>query len=65
MKFFYMNISKSQAVQFSFLTLTFEKISGVPEELVTDNMKTREQYSNRRNRFWLVSQSTEARGNTQ
>ena len=40
MRFFYMSISKSQAVLFSFLTETFEKMGGVPEELVTDNMKT-------------------------
>ena len=40
MRFFYMSISKSQAVLISFLTETFEKMGGVPEELVTDNMKT-------------------------
>ncbi|GAB0171971.1 IS21 family transposase, partial [Lysinibacillus sp. CTST325] len=40
MRFFYMSISKSQAVLFSFLTDTFEKMGGVPEELITDNMKT-------------------------
>ena len=40
MRFFYMSVSKSQAVLFSFLTETFEKIGGVPEEIVTDNMKT-------------------------
>lgn len=40
MRFFYMSISKSQAVLLSFLTETFEKMGGVPEELVTDNMKT-------------------------
>ena len=40
MRFFYMSISKSQAVLFSFLTETFEKMGGVPEELITDNMKT-------------------------
>ena len=40
MRFFYMSISKSQSVLFSFLTETFEKMGGVPEELVTDNMKT-------------------------
>ena len=39
-RFFYMSISKSQAVLISFLTETFEKMGGVPEELVTDNMKT-------------------------
>ncbi len=40
MRSFYMSISKSQGVLFSFLTETFEKIGGVPEEIVTDNMKT-------------------------
>ncbi|MFT9820066.1 IS21 family transposase [Lysinibacillus sp. NPDC056185] len=40
MRFFYMSISKSQAVLFAFLTDTFEKMGGVPEELITDNMKT-------------------------
>ena len=40
MRFFYMSISKSQAILISFLTETFEKMGGVPEELVTDNMKT-------------------------
>ena len=40
MRFFYMSISKSQAVLLSFLTDVFEKMGGVPEELITDNMKT-------------------------
>ena len=40
MRFFYMSISRSQSVLFSFLTETFEKMGGVPKELVTDNMKT-------------------------
>lgn len=40
MRFFYMSISKSQAALFSFLTDTFEKMGGVPEEPITDNMKT-------------------------
>ncbi|MFP3919835.1 IS21 family transposase, partial [Lysinibacillus telephonicus] len=40
MRFFYMSVSKSQAVLCSFLTETFEKMGGVPEELITDNMKT-------------------------
>ena len=35
-----MSISKSQAVLLSFLTDVFEKMGGVPEELITDNMKT-------------------------
>lgn len=40
MRFFYMSTSKAQAVLFSILTETFEKMGGIPEELVTDNMKT-------------------------
>lgn len=40
MRFFYMSISKSQAVLFSFLTDVFEKMGGIPEELITDNIKT-------------------------
>lgn len=40
MRFFHMSISKSQAVLCSFLTETFEKMGGVPGEIVTDNMKT-------------------------
>lgn len=37
---FYLSISKSQSVLFSFLTEAFEAFGGVPDELVTDNMKT-------------------------
>lgn len=37
---FYLSTSKSQQVLFSFLTESFEALGGVPEELVTDNMKT-------------------------
>lgn len=40
MRFFHLSISKSQTVLLAFLTDTFEKMGGVPEELVTDNMKT-------------------------
>lgn len=39
-RIFHMDISKSQSVLFSFLTEAFEKLGGVPLELVTDNMKT-------------------------
>lgn len=37
---FHMSISKSQSVLLSFLTEAFEAFGGVPEEIVTDNMKT-------------------------
>lgn len=40
MRTFYLSISKSQSVLLSFLTETFEAFGGVPEEIVTDNMKT-------------------------
>lgn len=39
-KFFHLSLSKIQRVLFSFLTQTFEKIGELPEQLVTDNMKT-------------------------
>ncbi|MDG4658637.1 IS21 family transposase [Ectobacillus antri] len=37
---FHLALKKSQDILFSFLTETFEKIGGVPRELVTDNAKT-------------------------
>lgn len=37
---FHLSVSKSQSVLFSFLTEAFEALGGVPDELVTDNMKT-------------------------
>ena len=37
---FHLSISKSQSALLSFLTETFEALGGVPEEIVTDNMKT-------------------------
>lgn len=37
---FYLSISKSQSTLLSFLTETFEAFGGVPEEILTDNMKT-------------------------
>ncbi|MGG5370400.1 hypothetical protein IGI67_002025 [Enterococcus sp. AZ196] len=37
---FQLTLSKTQDVLFSFLTNTFEKLGGVPEEIVTDNMKS-------------------------
>lgn len=37
---FHLTISKSQSVLMSFLMESFEKIGGVPKNLVTDNMKT-------------------------
>ncbi|WP_102271267.1 IS21 family transposase [Cytobacillus massiliigabonensis] len=37
---FYMSISKSQSVLFSFLTEAFEAIGGVPKKIMTDNMAT-------------------------
>ncbi|WP_350308413.1 IS21 family transposase [Bacillus subtilis] len=40
MRSFYLSVSKSQSVLLSFLTEAFEAFGGVPEELVTDNMKT-------------------------
>ena len=39
-RFYHMSITKSQAVLVSFLTEAFEKLGGVPHELLTDNMKT-------------------------
>lgn len=39
-RFYHMSITKSQAVLLSFLTEAFEKLDGVPHELLTDNMKT-------------------------
>ncbi|PGL69335.1 IS21 family transposase [Bacillus sp. AFS055030] len=37
---FYLSISKSQSVLFSFLTEAFESFGGVPQKIMTDNMKT-------------------------
>lgn len=37
---FHLSISKSQRVLLSFLTEAFEAFGGVPDEIVTDNMKT-------------------------
>ncbi|MGV3464376.1 MAG: IS21 family transposase [Heyndrickxia sp.] len=37
---FHLSVSKSQRVLLSFLTETFEAFGGVPDEIVTDNMKT-------------------------
>src|SRR5690606_34645690 len=39
-RFYHMSITKSQAVLLSFLTEAFEKLGGVPREILTDNMKT-------------------------
>lgn len=39
-RFFHLSLSKSQDVVLSFLTQAFEKLDGVPDELVTDNMST-------------------------
>jgi len=39
-RFYHMSITRSQAVLLSFLTEAFEKLGGVPHELLTDNMKT-------------------------
>lgn len=39
-RFYHMSITKSQAVLLSFLTEAFEKLGGVPHEILTDNMKT-------------------------
>lgn len=40
LRVFHLSISKSQSTLFSFLTEAFETFGGVPEELLTDNMKT-------------------------
>ncbi|ONK24707.1 IS21 family transposase [Siminovitchia sp. FSL H7-0308] len=37
---YYLSVSKSQSVLLSFLTESFEAIGGVPQEILTDNMKT-------------------------
>lgn len=37
---FHLSVSKSQRVLLSFLTEAFEAFGGVPDEIVTDNMKT-------------------------
>jgi len=37
---FYLSISKSQSILFSFLTESFEAFGGVPKTILTDNMKT-------------------------
>ncbi len=39
-RIFHLALKKSQEILFSFLTEAFEKIGGIPHELVTDNMKT-------------------------
>lgn len=39
-KFFHLSLNKTQEALFSFLTQTFEKMGGVPKQIVTDNMKT-------------------------
>lgn len=39
-RFFHLSLNKTQESLFSFLTQCFEKMGGVPEQLVTDNMKT-------------------------
>ncbi|MBZ4684054.1 MAG: hypothetical protein PWP46_1773 [Fusobacteriaceae bacterium] len=39
-KIYRLSLSKSQDILFSFLSDAFEKIGGVPKEIVTDNMKT-------------------------
>jgi transposase len=37
---FHLSLSKTQSVLFNFLTESFEKLGGVPEEILTDNMRT-------------------------
>lgn len=39
-RFFHLSLNKTQESLFPFLTQCFEKIGGVPEQLITDNMKT-------------------------
>lgn len=39
-RLFHLSLKKSQDMVFSFLTEAFERIGGVPHEIVTDNMKT-------------------------
>jgi transposase len=39
-RLYHMSVSKSQSILLSFLTEAFETIGGVPDEIVTDNMKT-------------------------
>lgn len=39
-RFFHLSLTKTQDALFSFLTQTFEKMDGVPKQIVTDNMKT-------------------------
>ncbi len=39
-RMYHMSITKSQSVLLSFLTEAFEAIGGVPDEILTDNMKT-------------------------
>lgn len=40
LRLFHMSTSKSQAILKHFLTESFERLGGVPKELLTDNMKT-------------------------
>lgn len=39
-RLFHLSLTKTQDALFSFLTQTFEKMDGVPKQIVTDNMKT-------------------------
>ncbi|EIA21412.1 IS21 family transposase [Listeria fleischmannii] len=39
-RIYYLSLSRSQEALFHFLTTSFETLGGVPQELVTDNMKT-------------------------